>query len=181
MRNLTAPSGKCRGITIFDICHCSKHCNEIVWGGKQYKPGHNRIGKASPNKGNKYPKDKYPNYGSRNKTKPTATSEQHWNWNGGKSFAPYCYRFNKELKQLIRNRDGYICQLCGHSWITGQENLSIHHVHYDRENCYPDLITLCRRCNSKVAINTKYYEELFMNKLNDRELLFYTIYLKEGK
>ncbi len=59
---------------IFDICHCSNHCNTIVWGGKQFAVKHGRIGrKATPetikkirdshigqpsgNKGNTYSKE----------------------------------------------------------------------------------------------------------------------------
>lgn len=43
-----------------------------------------------------------------------------------------------------------------------------------KENCWPDLITLCSRCNSKVNGNREHYENLFMNRLNERGLLFWT-------
>lgn len=74
--------------------------------------------------------------------------------------------FNNTLKEHIRNRDNRICQLCG-----AKENgkkLAVHHVHYDKENCEPDLITLCQGCNSKVNFNRDHYEKLFMNNLKDR-------------
>jgi len=93
------------------------------------------------------------------------------NWKGGTSFLPYCLKFNKELKEKIRIRDNRICQLCGKSEEANGQKLSIHHIHYDKENCYPDLISLCRSCNCKVNGDRIYYINLFMNKLNDKNLL----------
>lgn len=91
---------------------------------------------------------------------------------------PYCHLFNKKLKEQVRIRDSYICQNCG---ITQEESISkykqilhIHHIHYDKSNCFPDLITLCAKCNSTVNFNRIYWEKYFMNKLNDRQLLFWT-------
>ncbi len=85
------------------------------------------------------------------------------NWKGGISFIPYCSKFNKQLKEHIRNRDNRTCQLC-----RTKENgrkLSIHHIHYDKPNCEPDLIALCNSCNTKVNFNRDYYENLFIEKL----------------
>lgn len=84
-------------------------------------------------------------------------------WNGGTSFEPYCHKFNNELKERIRNRDNRTCQRCGI-----KENgkcLSVHHIHYDKENCYPDLITLCHTCNAKANGNRDWYEIYYMRKL----------------
>lgn len=94
------------------------------------------------------------------------------NWIDGRSYLPYCHRFNDKLKEAIRARDNHICQLCK----TPQNGIKLaaHHIHYDKENCYPDLITLCRSCNSKVNANRKYHEFVFMNNLNDRGLLLWT-------
>lgn len=105
------------------------------------------------------------------------SGSNHPNWNGGTSFLPYCSKFNKSLKKIIKERDNHICQLC----VSANHKLVIHHIHYDKENCYPDLITLCRNCNCKVNFNRKHYEFLFMNKLNDRGLLFWTLSLYKEK
>jgi len=51
------------------------------------------------------------------------------------------------------------------------QKLSVHHVHYDKENCAPDLISLCWRCNLKANTNRDYYENFFMEKLKERGLL----------
>ena len=49
--------------------------------------------------------------------------------------------------------------------------LDIHHIHYDKENCEPDLIALCRFCNSKVNTSRDFYENLFIIKLKKRNLI----------
>lgn len=84
----------------------------------------------------------------------------------------YCFKFNNSLKEQIRIRDNHTCQLCGLVQTTRKH--SPHHVHYDKPNCYPDLILLCTGCNSKANHNRDMWESLFMNKLNERGLLFWT-------
>jgi len=144
-----------------------------------------RKGKPSPRKG-KYLTEEHKkimkevNIGNKNALGHTPArnfKEKNGNWQGGLSFLPYCEKWTKELREAVRERDGYICQLCGKKQkeLTGRfKKLSVHHVHYDKENCYPDLIILCNFDNSNVNFNRKHYEELFMNKLNDRGLLFWT-------
>lgn len=99
-------------------------------------------------------------------------------WNGGTSFAPYCSKFNSKLKEAVRNRDSHTCQLCNIP--QNGRKLDVHHIHYDKENCYPDLIALCNRCHSTVGGNRPYYESLFMNKINDRSLLLWTVGVLNG-
>lgn len=87
-------------------------------------------------------------------------------WKGGISFEPYSIRFNKELKELIRNRDSYKCQLCSMSECENLEKLSIHHVDYNKKNSLPsNLISLCRGCNSKVNHNRDKWEIYFKKKI----------------
>src|SRR4030067_2613787 len=50
---------------------------------------------------------------AREKISKAFKREKHWNWQGGKSFEPYNLEFNKDLKEVIRNRDMRKCQLCG--------------------------------------------------------------------
>ena len=106
-----------------------------------------RMGKPNSNKG---------------KPCPATSGINHWNWQGGISFEPYNFDFNKELKELIRQRDNYQCQLCGMPECENIRKLDIHHIDYDKENCSPDnLITLCRKCNSKVNFNRNYWTNYF--------------------
>lgn len=91
------------------------------------------------------------------------------NWRGGISFEPYCPKFNTELKEKIRERDGRTCQLCGVK--ENGRKLAVHHIHYDKPNCHPDLIALCISCNNKVNFNRDYYENLFMQNLRRRGMI----------
>ncbi len=102
--------------------------------------------------------------------KQKISGENSWNWQGGISFEPYCKKFNKSLKESIRDRDERICQECGKTEIENGKKLTCHHIHYDKPNCDPDLIALCTSCNSKVNGNRDYWEEYFMNKLKERGL-----------
>lgn len=102
------------------------------------------------------------------------TGDKHPLWQGGISFMPYCHKFNNTLKEQIRNRDDRTCQLCGKKEIDNGRRLDVHHIHYDKDNCEPDLIALCNGCNSKVNINRDYYENLFMEKLKCRGLSNFT-------
>lgn len=105
--------------------------------------------------------------------------ENHPSWIDGRSFLPYCSKFNNKLKEMVRRRDNHVCQLCGLSEKENGKKLDVHHIHYDKENCYPDLTALCCKCNTFVnkLIKRSYYEQFFMNTLNDRGLLFWTVYV----
>lgn len=134
------------------------------------------------NKGKKWPEisdvyEKHPRLGKHHteKTKKRMSEnhadfslENHPQWNGGTSFLPYCPKFNDELKEIIRERDGRICQLCFRTEQENRRKLDVHHVHYDKENCEPDLISLCNKCNLKVNFNRDYYENLFIENLKNR-------------
>ena len=90
---------------------------------------------------------------------------KNWSWQGGISFEPYTAEFNKQLKELIRNRDNYQCQLCGMPEIENITKLTVHHIDYVKKNCLPDnLIALCKSCNFKVNSNREYWMEYFKLK-----------------
>lgn len=107
---------------------------------------------------------------TKQKIRFTHLGENNPNWIDGRSFEPYSFEFNRQLKELIRRRDGYKCQLCGMPEIENIEKLSIHHIDYNKENNLPDnLITLCKSCNTKVNFNRdsweEYFEEIILEKL----------------
>ena len=93
------------------------------------------------------------------------------NWHGGISFEPYCEKFNEPKKEEVRERDNRVCQECGKTEKENKQKLSVHHIHYDKPNCDPDLISLCRICNITANGNRDYWEEHFMNKLEERGLI----------
>ena len=86
-------------------------------------------------------------------------------WRGGASREPYAFEFGKQLKELIRSRDGYKCQKCGCPEIENNEKLSIHHIDYIKKNCLPtNLTSLCRSCNIKVNSNREYWTNYFRKR-----------------
>lgn len=101
------------------------------------------------------------------------SGESHPNWMGGITFEPYCEKFNDIFREAVRERDNYICQLCGFE--QNGRALDIHHIHYDKENCYPDVVALCRSCHSKVNGNRDYWEQYFEEQLLERGMLNWTV------
>jgi hypothetical protein len=88
---------------------------------------------------------------------PEMTGENSPNWRGGKSFCVYPRDWNKTLKQSIRQRDNYTCQICGE-----EPSVQVHHIDYIKKNCNPtNLVTLCRSCHTKTCFNREYWIKFF--------------------
>jgi hypothetical protein len=102
--------------------------------------------------------------------RPKLSGKNHPGWQGGKSFEPYTFEFNDELKESIRKRDNYICQNCGmteeeHLIVVGKV-LSVHHIDYDKNNCNENnLITLCMACNNRANFNRDYWKDFYAVKV----------------
>ncbi|MBN1467753.1 MAG: HNH endonuclease [Fusobacteriaceae bacterium] len=91
--------------------------------------------------------------------------ENHHHYKGGQSNL-YPIEFSNKLKQEIRLRDNYTCQLCKIKEKNYCKKLAIHHIDYNKNNCKKDnLITLCNQCNIKVNYNREYWKQYFQNKL----------------
>lgn len=90
--------------------------------------------------------------------------KNHPNWKGGISLEPYPFNFSKKLKNFIRKRDRYKCQLCGVPKIECVSPLYVHHIDYNKKNISEiNLISLCSSCHSKTNYNRKYWEIFFTN------------------
>lgn len=78
-------------------------------------------------------------------------------WNGGKSFEPYCVKFNDEFKNRVRAYFNYTCFECGTLETTVR--LSVHHVTGNKQTCCDDseiaFIPLCRSCHAKISFDKK--------------------------
>ena len=73
---------------------------------------------------------------------------QNGNWREGSSFEPYPPEFNGRLKEMIRDRDGRLCQVCG--VVENGTAHCVHHIDYDKDNNDPlNLITLCNSHHSE--------------------------------
>jgi len=85
--------------------------------------------------------------------------EGNHQWKGGVSYEPYCEVWkDKEYKNDIKERDGNIClnPYCDSKY---PNDLTIHHIDYDKKNCEPrNLITLCRVCNIKANKDRRWHK-----------------------
>ena len=88
-------------------------------------------------------------------------------WSGGLSTLPYPALFYRiSMKERIRKRDNYQCQLCGKYQSEFTQKLTIHHIDYDKENLSDDNLTsLCRSCNSKVNANRDFWYNFFSQRV----------------
>jgi len=153
--------------------YSSEHCAAIVAGQnrpevkiKMKRPKseeHKRnIGKSHI--GKKHSED------TKKKMRKLKSANLNPSWKGGISLLPYPFSWTNTLKESIRQRDSYVCQLCGKT----QEQeikeirciLSVHHIDYNKNNLdLNNLISLCRSCNSKVNGNRKYWINYFIMQM----------------
>lgn len=100
------------------------------------------------------------------KTLPELSKSMIGNQRGfihGNGNAPYPIEFNDNLKEQIRKRDKYKCQLCG------KKGNHVHHIDYDKNNCIKsNLINTCMKCNCRVNGNRDYWYAYFTYKMEER-------------
>ncbi len=86
------------------------------------------------------------------------SGENHYNWMGGISAAPYApIWIDKRFKAGIRERDSFTCQ--NPECRKNDDRLTIHHVDYCKKNCNPkNLITLCNSCNARANFNREFWQ-----------------------
>lgn len=60
------------------------------------------------------------------------TGKQHHCWRGGISFEPYCPKFNERFKEIVRNRFGRRCFICGKP--EKNRRHSVHHIDYNKNS-----------------------------------------------
>jgi glycerol-3-phosphate cytidylyltransferase len=81
------------------------------------------------------------------------------NWLGGLSQNGYSYNFDTSLKNVIRSKDNYTCQICL------KAGKYVHHIDYNKKNNnHNNLITLCLRCHIKTNYNRDCWKNYFQNK-----------------
>ena len=130
------------------------------WTNKKFDEKHkNNISKALKGKLKGIPKSKE----HKRKIGLSNSRDKNANWRGGKSFEPYGLDWTDTLKEAIRQRDNYTCQLCGKT--QGKRKSQVHHIDYDKQNNDPkNLIALCLKCHLKTNKNrkkwTKYFKEV---------------------
>ena len=95
------------------------------------------------------------------------SGHEHYNWKGGISKEPYCQDWGKDLKEFVKERDGYKC-INPDCWCK-DKILSVHHIDYNKKSCGPEnLITVCRSCNSRANKDRKWHEAWYKAILTKR-------------
>lgn len=90
--------------------------------------------------------------------------ENFWNWHGGisKTTGYNNKTWNSLLKEVIRNRDGNVCQICLAPEDSLDKILAVHHIDYDKDNCEEsNLISLCNSCHAKTNNNREKWQSVF--------------------
>ncbi len=104
---------------------------------------------------------------AKQKISDSERDEKHWNWKDGISKIEYSQDWTNVLKESIKLRDNYRCQICNIPQIECLESLIVHHKDNTKTNSNPDnLISLCRSCHSKLHNNKKLREESELLCLN---------------
>jgi len=89
-------------------------------------------------------------------------------WKGGISKEPYCQDWTKDLKEFVKERDGYKC-LNPHCSSKNPDNLTVHHINYNKKSCDPEnLITVCRSCNARANKDRNWHEAWYKAILTKR-------------
>jgi len=156
------------GVNFFPEKQCLKkgnHCAKKGRSGVYIRTPEMRTGKNPISWKNGFQKgEKKPPMAEETKRKigDAQTGEKSHFWKGGISFKPYSKDWTRALKKSIRERQNYVCGLCG--FPQKDKALDIHHIDYNKENCNPDnLIALHRNCHIKTNGNRDYWISFFQN------------------
>ena len=85
-------------------------------------------------------------------------------WAGGLSYEPYSEAFSPALRRRVRERDGFVCQLCFVPE-NGRKH-EVHHIDYDKKNSHEsNLITLCKSCHARTSIDRGFWTRHFQVRM----------------
>lgn len=76
-----------------------------------------------------------------------AKGKDHPNWRDGTGRSPYPVEW-RHIRAKVRERDGYLCQMCLKEQTAAMNTFHVHHIDGNRDNCdLSNLITLCPQCH----------------------------------
>jgi hypothetical protein len=81
-------------------------------------------------------------------------------WRGGASFGKYCFRFNKHVRDKVREDFNRKCFLCGKAEEENGRKLSVHHCDYNKsQGCGKAwvLIPLCMACHAHTTVEKRWF------------------------
>lgn len=101
---------------------------------------------------------------SKPEIKAKVSGENNPCWNGGNY--NYSVDWIETLREAIRQRDNYYCQLCGKSQEENNRKLDVHHIDYNKFNSDPlNLISLCLFCHRKTNYHRSKWQQIFQRKM----------------
>lgn len=84
----------------------------------------------------------------------------------GKGRQEYPREFNSALKETIRRRDDYMCQMPDCYALQSGKAFPVHHIDHNRNNnIESNLITLCPRCHVETTLGDRDYFETLLTEL----------------
>jgi len=120
--------------------------------------------------GNTYSKGKVPSKETCDKIRIANSGENHYNWKGGISYLPYCPKFNKALKENVRNFFGNKCVLCKR---TKEENnnkkLAVHHAFTEKMACCESKIEEIELIRERLPIGVARFGE---DEFSEEEIMY---------
>ncbi len=151
-----------RGATLCRSCQISE-MNKIRWKNKKFRKKMIKVLKSLKH----------------TKITKKLLSKKHYNcqgnknpnWKGGLSYIKYPLKFNNKLKEFIRKRDNYICQLCYKHQRKLKSKLYVHHKDYNKRNCSKEnLISLCNSCHTLTNYNRDYWYAYFTYIMEEKNV-----------
>jgi len=119
----------------------------------------------------------------RGNSRPDSIGNLNPNWKGGLSFEPYCFLFNKDFKERVREFWNRKCAKCGKTEIENGRKLCVHHVDYNKDSCcdnaIPLFIPLCNNCHTKTNSNRNYWRKYFIDLIYKQDKSGKCFYSKE--
>ncbi len=93
------------------------------------------------------------------------SGENNPNWRGGLHQKKY-KNFYQKIKDKIRERDNFTCQLCGITEEQLNYRLSVNHIDFNKENSVEqNLNALCKSCNSSINFDREKWTKHFQAKI----------------
>lgn len=124
--------------------------------------------------------ERYKNPNEREKISKSKRGSKNAQWKGGISNNKYCYKFNRQLKENIRDVCSRTCSLCGRH--EGERKLDVHHINFDKKSgCYGkkwNLTALCRNCHAWTTTHRwESFNILSTQWALNSDINFYEIYI----
>lgn len=95
------------------------------------------------------------------------TGNENSQWIDGRSFLPYCEKFDFKFKERVRAKFGRKCYLCPITELENGRKLDVHHIDYNKNSiCNGNewaFLPLCFKCHIKTTHHRHYYFNLLIN------------------